>query len=141
MYVINARNVNLAWKLGLEAAVLQGEREPSRNGDVIVFPTPVTTIYQRPTERVLFDERRDANPFFHLFESLWMLAGRNDSAFLDRFVKDFGYRYAEEGGELWGAYGNRWRNHWGEDQLETIVQRLKRDPRDRRIVLQMWDPG
>lgn len=141
MFVIDARNVNEAWLKGLRLMAEVGESEPSRNGSVIVAPAPVTTIYNHPTERVLFDERRDANPFFHLFESLWMLAGRNDAEFLDRYVKDFGSRYAEEDGLLWGAYGFRWREHFGEDQLEAIVQRLRRDPKDRRVVLQMWDPS
>lgn len=141
MFVIDARNVNEAWLKGLRLMAEIGEPEPSRNGSVIVAPAPVTTVYNRPTERVLFDERRDANPFFHLFESLWMLAGRDDAEFLDRYVKDFGSRYAEEDGLLWGAYGFRWREHFGEDQLEAIIQRLRRDPKDRRVVLQMWDPS
>lgn len=141
MFVINARNVNEAWFRGLRFMRQYGVPEDSRNGPVIVAPGSVTTVYERPTERVLFDERRDANPFFHLFESLWMLAGRNDADFLNKFVRDFGDRFAEEDGLLWGAYGYRWREHFGEDQLEAIIQRLRRDPKDRRVVLQMWDPN
>ena len=31
-----------------------------------------------PTKELLFDPDRDANPFFHFMEGLWMLAGFND---------------------------------------------------------------
>lgn len=108
---------------------------------MLVHPQPVTTTYTKPTECVLFDAVRDANPFFHLMEALWMLGGRNDAEFLNRFVKDFGSRYAEEDGILHGAYGYRWRHGWpGIDQLGVIIERLRQNPNDRRIVLQMWDP-
>jgi thymidylate synthase len=87
---------------------------------------------------VLLDSKRDANPFFHLMEGLWMLAGRDDSAFLDNYVRDFGSRFAENG-VVHGAYGKRWRTALGFDQLEEIVRRLRKDPTDRQCVLQMWD--
>lgn len=141
MEVIRARNVCRAYPTGLKLLAELGEREESRGGPVHVVPSPVTTVYERPTERVLFDPLRDANPFFHLFESLWMLDGRNDASYLDQFVRDFSSRFAEPGTtRIHGAYGARWRGHWGMDQLETVVQRLHRDPRDRRVVLSMWDP-
>jgi hypothetical protein len=47
---------------------------------VLVSQTPVVTCYSAPTQRVLFSPMRDANPFFHLMEALWMLAGRDDVA-------------------------------------------------------------
>ena len=132
-----------------------GFRESSRAGDVIVSPTPVTTVYHRPIERVLFDQRRDANPFFHLIEAVWMLAGRRDATFLDRYVRDFSSRFAEDDGDAHGAYGARWRCHFPNphhtghedsnapallDQLLEVGQMLYDDPTSRRVVLSMWDP-
>lgn len=140
MHVIRAQNVNDAYFAGVQYLLHHGERQDSRAGTVLVSPTPVTTVYARPRERVLMDSGRDANPFFHLFESLWMLAGRDDATWLDRFVKDFSSRFSEPGGAQWGAYGHRWRRHFGTDQLEVVIQRLKRDPLDRRVVVGMWDP-
>lgn len=149
MEVINARNVNDAFYAGM--SFLRGcPIQKSRAGDVRVAPTPVTTVYHKPVERVLFDEVRDANPFFHIFEALWMLAGRNDADWLDRFVGDFSKRFAEGDGLQHGAYGYRWRYHfvleWGgddlmPDQLKTIAGLLRTNPDDRRIVLTMWDPN
>lgn len=139
MYVIKARNVNDAYVAGLDFLTHKGETEPSRNGTVIVAPCPVTTIYSKPTERVLFDSRRDANPFFHLMEALWMLAGCQDARWLDQFVSDFSERFAEFDGMQHGAYGHRWRSAFGFDQLTAIVKKLCKNPKDRQCVLQMWD--
>ena len=140
MKVIQARNVCEAYRWGVYHLQTDGYRRESRAGDVIVYPEPVTTVYAEPQERVLFDERRDANPFFHLHEALWMLAGRDDATWLDQFVSDFSSRFAEEFGRQHGAYGYRWRKNWDLDQLDAVVNRLRRYPDDRRAVIAMWDP-
>lgn len=154
MHVIRALNVNDAWPQALRLLEEEGERRPSRNGSVVVVPEPVSTVYEKPTERALFDPVRDANPIFHLHEALWMLAGRDDATWLDRFVRDFSARFAEDEGRMHGAYGRRWRS-WFErahheaagnygnpgtiDQLDTVVRLLRADPYDRQAVIQMWD--
>lgn len=141
MYVINARNVNDAYDQGLIHLLKEGEVQDTRAGQVIVLPYPLTTVYEKPTERVLFDPVRDANPFFHLFESLWMLSGRNDATWLDQFVSDFSARFAEDDGMQHGAYGYRWRNHFYSDQLPVLIRILRTNNNDRRAVLTMWDPA
>lgn len=139
MQVITVRNVHQALIEGLRLFQQYGEVRDSRNGKVVYIPGPVTTEYTRPTERVLFWAARDANPFFHFFESLWMLAGRDDAAFVSRFAKQM-TEYSDDGISLHGAYGRRWRKFWSMDQLTIITQRLIKDPNDRRCVLTMWNP-
>jgi len=140
MLTIYAVNVRDALPQGIRLLKEVGELEQSRNGTVLVAPCPVMTVYERPTERVLFSAERDANPFFHLAEALWMLAGRRDAEFLNQFIKDFGERFAQPDGRLHGAYGYRWRVHFIKDQLEEIIMMLLRDPTTRHAVLTMWDP-
>lgn len=138
MHTITVRNVHEALPEGVRTIQMYGERRDSRNGPVLVMPGPVTTLYERPVERVLFWSERDANPFFHFAECLWMMAGRNDLAFLSKYIKNFG-RFSDDGKTLHGAYGHRWRRHFGFDQLGHIIQALKDNPEDRRNVLQIWD--
>jgi hypothetical protein len=139
---IFAKNVNEAFDMAVIQMERVGVTEQSRNGGVTVAPYPVMTVYDRPQERVLFNRYRDANPFFHLFECLWMLSGSNEGTWLDRFISDFSSRYGEpeKGMMIWGAYGNRWRRWFEYDQLDVIIKRLRKDPKDRRVVIQMWDP-
>jgi hypothetical protein len=135
---IHATNVNQALAQALRLLKLDHTEEQSRNGPVWVFPEPVMTIYDRPQERVLFSPLRDANPFFHLMESLWMLAGREDVAFPAYFAKNVA-NYSDDGVTLHGAYGRRWRSSFGFDQLLIIARELREKPETRRCVLQMWD--
>ncbi len=157
MIVLEARNVNYALPQGVDFIHRAGLPEPSRAGDVLRVPYPVTTVYENPVERVCLHPWRDANPFFHLIEAMWMLAGRSDLKPLTNLVSTF-VNYSDDGVTVPGAYGERWRN-WGEplldphsgaevgrnelwpDQLDWVVKRLRADPRDRRVVIQMWDPG
>ena len=139
MKVINVRNVHQALPEALYQLRSDGVRRESRNGPVVMFPEPVTTVYGRPEERVLFWPERDANPFFHLMESLWMLAGRNDVEYVSQFVSRM-RSFSDDGRTFHGAYGYRWRNFFFGDQLPKIIEALKANPDDRRQVLSMWDP-
>ncbi len=136
--VLSVRNVHQALPEAIRMLKEQGEYRDSRNGRVVVYPEPVTTVYSHPCERVMYWPQRDANPFLHLYESLWMLSGRQDVAGLSRYTKQF-MEYSDDGTILHDAYGYRWRYHFGMDQLNIIVDQLNRDPDDRRAVLQMWD--
>jgi thymidylate synthase len=138
MIVISVDNVNQALSEGLFYLLNEGVPEESRNGRVIVAPGPVTTIYQKPQQRVLFSPLRDANPFFHMMESLWMLAGQRDLAWPQYFNSNFS-KYSDDGVAIHGAYGYRWRHWFGYDQLAVIAVELTKNPNSRRCVLSMWD--
>jgi hypothetical protein len=140
MIVLSARNVCSALQQGMSLVHRMGVPQDSRDGPVLALPFPVTTHHHRPTERVLFSARRDANPFFHLFESMWMLAGSRDGRWLDTYVARFSDRFGGEDGNIDDSYGWRWRHHFGIDQLEDVVEILRRSPNTRQAVLQMWDP-
>jgi thymidylate synthase len=103
---------------------------------------PVLITYERPCERVLFNQARDANPFFHLYEALWMLAGRNDVAPLAYYNSKIAEMASDDGKTFNGAYGYRWRAYRGDpdhDQLPLLIQHLKAKPESRRAVLSMWN--
>lgn len=137
---IKVENVNQALHEGIHWLLSSGISERSRNGEVIVSPEPVLTEYRFPLERVLFSPKRDANPFFHLMESLWMLAGREDLEWPLYFNSKFG-AFSDDGKTVHGAYGDRWRGFGRIDQLNIIAEELRRNPESRRCVLQMWDKG
>lgn len=140
MIVIEARNVQTALWKALQQLDETGVIRESRNGPVKMFPVPITTVYKNPLERVMFWPERDANPFFHLMESLWMLSGRNDVEYVASMVERM-KEFSDDGVTFNGAYGHRWRQHFGQDQLNMIIEGLKKNPDDRRQVLGIWDPS
>lgn len=139
-YIIEAGNADDALLQGL--TLLSGHDasdEDTRGGLVRSMPAPVITVNHNPMWRVLRNPVRDANPFFHLFESLWMLAGRNDLGWLAQFNKRMA-SFSDDGGVTQpGAYGHRWRNHFGYDQIESAIMELSANPASRRVVITMWD--
>ena len=71
---IIARNANDLFSNMLWHFKTSGVKSDSRNGPVLMINEPVLTRVNRPMERVLFFDGRDANPIFHLMESIWILA-------------------------------------------------------------------
>lgn len=114
-------------------------KEDTRNGKAWVFDAPVIVTHGAPWRRVLFDPVRDANPFFHFMESVWMLAGAENVDFPAYFASNI-RNYSDDGETLHGAYGHRWRRHFGFDQINEVIELLKYDFSTRRAVLSMWDP-
>ncbi|MHA2069706.1 MAG: thymidylate synthase, partial [Candidatus Thorarchaeota archaeon] len=124
MEIISARNVEEALILGMRKIAQEGKERPSRNGPVLVFDGPVTTVFRKPQERVMLLPERDANPFFHFMEGLWMLAGRNDVEWISQFNSTI-ENYSDNGVTFHGAYGHRWCNYFNSgggvlDQLLTV---------------------
>lgn len=137
----DAQSIPEAYVEGLWKIRIFGVQEGSRNGPMITIPEPVTLTIYNPTMRVLSDATRNANPFFHVMETVWMFAGRQNPAWLLQFNKRIG-QYADEtdfGSVINGAYGYRWLQHWG-PQIPYIIQLLKEEPTTRQAVLTMWDP-
>ncbi|MBN9586111.1 MAG: hypothetical protein J0G34_12055 [Afipia sp.] len=99
------------------------------------------TCLDRPFERYLFVPKRHNDVFAQFAETMWMLAGRDDVAWLTRYLPrapDF-----SDDGKIWqGAYGPRLR-HWGSsiDQLNEVRQLLTKDLSSRRAVMALFDPA
>jgi len=141
MYVIQVRNVNEAYA-ELEPLLHCPENwhEIAPRGlRTMEFGEPVTTVYTHPTERVLFDPARDANPFFHLMEALWIIAGRRDVKFIANFLPSIA-EFSDDGEEFNAAYGFRLREHFGLDQIKRVINLLRKDPDSRRAYFVIADP-
>jgi|TARA_R100000995_G_scaffold20361_2_gene8456 thymidylate synthase len=137
MQTITVRNVHEALPRGLDYLDQSGVLLDSRNGMMYEAPCPVTTVYKKPDERVVFWAHRNANPYFHFIEGLWMLKGGKDLETVEWYAKSM-RNYSDDGNILWGAYGWRWRSFFQQDQLKVIIGMLRKNPDDRRAVLQMW---
>lgn len=138
--ILRVRNVNDALPQALRMLQEQGKPAVSRGMHTLRVPGPVSTIYDSPTERVLFDAIRDANPFFHLIESLWILGGSCRVDLPKRFLGNI-TRFSDNGYTFHGAYGYRLRHSFGFDQVERAIELLIRDGNTRQVVLSIWHPA
>ena len=78
-----------------------------------------------------------------IYELLWFLKGDTNV----KYLQDHGVRiwneWADENGELGPGYGSQWRNWNGEgiDQIADVIERLKKTPNDRRMIVSAWNVG
>jgi hypothetical protein len=140
MYGITARNPGEGLRIALRRLIELDNIIETRNGPAYTYDAPILVHFTHPNECFVNDPVRDANPFFALAESFWLLAGRNDTEFLDKYVRTFGERYSDQG-ILMGSYGKRWRSHFGFDQIKAVTEKLREDPGTRQAVIQMWEPN
>lgn len=137
---ISSRNTNTLARVVYRRLLADGLMMASRNGPVVMIPEPVTIKLTHPHERVNLDPLRDANPFFHLWEALAMLANFNDVGFHAFFAANM-RNYSDDGETFNAYYGERLRSHFGFDQLNAVIECLKKDPSSRQAVAQIWDPA
>lgn len=88
---------------------------------------------EEPWHHCILVPSRRWNPWLALSEALWILAGRNDVAALKPYNSNIN-DYSDDGSTLYGAYGARIY-----DQIDPLVERLRKDPNDRRAVLSIWN--
>ena len=111
--------------------------EDTRVGKAKVYAHPLTICNTAPQHRVLMHPQRNANPFFHLMECIWMCAGSNE-----RWITQFNKQMEQymDYGVFHGAYGHRWSNHFGFDQVKHVIKLLKRSDTSRRAYVSLWNP-
>ncbi|MFZ4394551.1 MAG: thymidylate synthase [Kiritimatiellia bacterium] len=94
---------------------------------------------QNPQQRWVFSREPAINPAFAIAEVVWILSGRNDSAFLNYFLSSLP-KFAGNDDTYHGAYGHRLRAAFGMDQLNRAFHTLAAVPSSRQVVLQFWNP-
>ncbi len=79
-----------------------------------------------------------------IYELLWFLKGETNLGFLHEHQVNIWNEWANESGELGPVYGHQWRS-WPTpdgrhiDQIQQIVEQLKKNPNSRRIIVSAWN--
>ncbi len=137
--LFSGRTADDVW-LKVSAALLERDALPKQGSRAGLTQEllHVALSIRYPAERWVVSRQRPINPAFALAEVVWILTGRNDSAFLNYFNSQYP-RFAGHGETYHGAYGFRLRKNLGIDQLERAYLALRSRPDSRQVVLQIWD--
>ncbi|MFY0542511.1 thymidylate synthase [Brevibacillus sp. H7] len=78
-------------------------------------------------------------------ELLWFLSGSTNIRYLQENGVRIWNEWADENGELGPVYGKQWRSFSGPDgktvdQIQWVVEEIKRNPDSRRLVVSAWNP-
>lgn len=141
MRLFEGRTANEAWSKAAAAFVVEGEaqEQASRAGSTREILHAALSI-RNPLERWVLARRPAINPAFAIAETVWILAGRDDSALPNHWYPGLS-DYTGPGERYHGAYGHRLRRRFGLDQLERAYLALRNNPDSRQVVLQIWDAG
>lgn len=131
---INGSTVGECYRDALFKMRVHGRDEDTRGGRVLTIEEPVVLTLREPYSRVLRDPARNANPFFHVMEVVWMMAGASNVNWISQFNMRMG-EFANEG-RINGAYGQRWRNC---EQIRKTIDKLE-NRTTRQAVISMWNP-
>ena len=81
-----------------------------------------------------------------IHELLWFIAGDTNIKYLNDNGVTIWDEWADENGELGPVYGRQWRS-WETtdgrkvDQLNALIEAIKRNPDSRRHIITAWNPG
>ena len=74
---------------------------------------------------------------------LWIIKGDTNIKYLQDNNVRIWNEWADEKGELGPVYGHQWRNWSSEsiDQIADVINRIKTNPNDRRMIVSAWNPS
>ncbi len=81
-----------------------------------------------------------------IHELLWFLRGDTNVAYLHQHGVSIWDEWADDNGELGPIYGYQWRS-WPDysgghiDQIGGVIERIRRDPDSRRMLVSAWNPA
>ena len=147
-YIFTGDNPSQLYMDALKTILEEGDNVAPR-GKKILEIRPVIFEFTNPMHRVTFLKGRVINPFFQLAESLWILLGRSDVAWLEPFNKSIG-QFSDDSNYFNAPYGERLRR-WNSndlhnfvfnpmDQLHDVFRKLKADKDSRQAVALIYNP-
>ena len=81
-----------------------------------------------------------------VYELLWFLRGDTNVRWLQEHGVTIWDEWADENGDLGRIYGAQWRS-WRApdgrtiDQIQWVVEEIRRNPNSRRLLVTAWNPG
>lgn len=91
----------------------------------------------------------DDDAYRYLLQTICKKPGAGDAMDKEEFLRrvlvgDAWYFFAENPyrfGDLGPVYGKQWRNFGGVDQVKEVIEKLRNNPDDRRIMISAWNVG
>lgn len=126
----------------LVRAVMRGEQEKNeRTGvEIKMLDQPHSFTIDMRDGRLPVPSNRRYYPHVAATEVAWQFMGTQDPEFIVKRAPKLWSKFVEDG-KLKTAYGYRWLEHFGRNQLALAVHELRDNPTNRQLYISAWDPS
>lgn len=135
---VRCETANEAWQMWYELLREQKLNDPSRDGAVVGEVINAITYIHDPTRNFVSSPDRKLPVRYAVGELIWYLSGSNRLKDISTFSKVW-EKLSDDGETANSAYGYRIWKHFGFDQWDFVLNKLKADPMSRQAVIHIKD--
>jgi thymidylate synthase len=129
-----------AWRKWYDLLNGTDESHESRDGEVHSEVINAITIIKDPTKNIMKDPVRNLSMRYGIGELLWYLSANNKLSQIQKYTKGWD-RMTDDGETVNSNYGYCIAKKYGFDQLEFVINELKKNPNSRRAVIHIKEPS
>lgn len=130
-------NMSTLWYELYHKLYTEGERVESRIGATRHI-TDFTFQLSDPTQSVVYSTIRKTSYKYLVSELIWYFSGTNKVDFIGKHAKMWN-SLSDDGETVNSAYGYRIFHKFGFNQLEFVIDKLRKNPHDRQAVIHIKD--
>lgn len=116
------------------------ETNARTNTEILMLKTPAS-FQVDVGDHLPVAGNRKYYPHIAAAEVAWQLMGTKDPTFILRWAPKLWSKFLNDEGLLETAYGYRWIEHFGRNQLALAVKELRENPTNRQLYISAWDPA
>lgn len=129
-----------AWRKWYDLLNSTNDSHESRDGDVHSEVLNAITVINDPTKNIMKDPVRNLSMRYGIGELLWYLSANNKLSQIQKYTKGWD-RMTDDGVTVNSNYGYCITKKYGFDQLEFVINELKKNPNSRRAVIHIKEPS
>lgn len=133
------KNATYAFQEGLKKIVEEGDTIAVRSQEAKELRSHLFKI-TFPLERVALIPHQNNNIFAQIAETLWLISGHNDIAFLSHYLR-YPVDFSGSSKLRTDTYRLRLKNWQGINQIKEVVSILQKDRNSSRAVISLFDPS
>lgn len=138
--VVETDSIDNAWMKWYDFLCSDDMSEESRDGEVVGEIINAITVIKDPTQNIMKNDIRKLSMKYAIGEMLWYLSANNKLSEIQKYTKGWD-RMTDDGITVNSNYGYCIAKKYGFDQLEFVINELKKNPNSRRAVIHIKEPS
>jgi thymidylate synthase len=138
--VVEADSIDNAWMKWYDFLCSDDMSEESRDGEVVGEIINAITVIKDPTQNIMKNDIRKLSMKYAIGEMLWYLSANNKLSQIQKYTKGWD-RMTDDGVTVNSNYGYCVMKKYGFDQLEFVINELKKNSNSRRAVIHIKEPN